>query len=323
MKTIQRAGLIEAVEAPGRGRSKRLERYGVPRATYYRWKKRYEASGSPGLERLKTPRPRVWNRLLAWEEARIIELALAHPELSSRLLAVKMTDSGLAVSEATVYRLLKRHGLVRPRPLGEDPAAKEWRHKTERPDEIWQCDAAHFFIPGWGYYKAIPVLDDFTRKLLSLPLMPDETSESIANAVELALEKAEEEGHTKGQKLLTDNGAGFVGEKLADYLKERGMGHIFGAPYHPQTQGKVERLNRKIKERVNLVVYGSPAELQKALDEFVRVYNATPHEALKNVSPDDVYAGRQEAVLKRRAEIRRLTELRRRQENLGGNGQSV
>lgn len=323
MKAIQRAGLIEAVEAHGRGRGKRLERYGVPRATYYRWKRRYEASGSPGLERRKVPRPRVWNRLLAWEEERIIDLALAHPELSPRILAVRLTDGGLAVSEATVYRLLKRRGLVRPRPLGEDPAAKEWRHKTEQPDEIWQCDATHFFIPGWGYYKALPVLDDYSRKLLSLPLMPDETSESIANAVELALEKAEDEGHTKGQKLLTDNGAGFVGEKLAEYLKVRGMGHIFGAPYHPQTQGKVERLNRKIKERVNLVVYGSPDELQKALDEFVRAYNATPHEALKNVSPDDVYAGRQEVVLKRRSEIRRLTELRRRQENLGGYGQSV
>ena len=95
------------------------------------------------------------------------------------------------------------------------------------------------------------------------------------------------------------------------------MRHIFGAPYHPQTQGKVERFNRTLKEKVNLWVYGTPEDLQAAIDKMVEAYNDTPHEALKNVCPNDVYAGRQDEVLERRAEIKLETLARRYAYNMG------
>jgi len=81
-------------------------------------------------------------------------------------------------------------------------------------------------------------------------------------------------------------------------LKAQGIGHIFGAPYHPQTQGKVERLNRKIKEAMCLEISCSPDELQKKLNEFMRAYNATPHSSIFNVSPNQMYAGRLKKILK-------------------------
>jgi transposase InsO family protein len=87
-------------------------------------------------------------------------------------------------------------------------------------------------------------------------------------------------------------------------------------PYHPQGRGKIERFNRSIKEKICLMVYCSPGELRKALDEAIATYNGTPHEALNNVSPNDVYAGRKEVVLQRRQEKKRLTLERRRQYNL-------
>ncbi len=104
---------------------------------------------------------------------------------------------------------------------------------------------------------------------------------------------------------------------MAKYLKARGVKHIFGAPYHPQTQGKVERFNRTLKEKVNLWVYGSTEDLQAAIDKMVEAYNETPHEALKNVSPNDVYAGRKDEVLERRARIRLETMARRYAYNMG------
>jgi hypothetical protein len=77
-----------------------------------------------------------------------------HPDLSCRLLAVKITDEeAFAVSEATVYRFLKQHGLITPRPLAGMPAAQEWQHKTKACDAIWQCDATHYFMVGWGFYE--------------------------------------------------------------------------------------------------------------------------------------------------------------------------
>jgi transposase InsO family protein len=241
-------------------------------------------------------------------------------------MAVKVTDEEtFSVSESTVYRILKANNMVAPRPLDQMPAAKEWKHRTNSPDEIWQTDATNFFVVGWGYYKAIPVLDDYSRKVLACPVKRDETSFSISDAIEEARENAEKEGHQLEPKpiLLSDNGSGFCGEVLEKYLKVHGIRHIFGQPYHPQTQGKVEALNKKLKGRVNLLVYCSPEELERAVKEAIRIYNATPHEALKNVSPNDVYAGRQEEILKRRAEKKRLTLQKRKRYNLAWRPESL
>ncbi|MEK7233549.1 MAG: hypothetical protein AAB268_07020 [Elusimicrobiota bacterium] len=131
------------------------------------------------------------------------------------------------------------------------------------------------------------LVDDYSRKLLALPLKPDETSYSISDVMEEALGNARREGHNPSTrpKMLSDNGPGFIGQILADYLKARGIGHIFGAPYHPQMQGKVERFNR--------------------------------NSSIFNVSPNQMYAGRFKKILKRRAAIKRKTLNRRRLENLG------
>lgn len=319
MKPIQRAALIEGMESRGPGRRKRLRDVSVPSSTYYAWKARYEAEGTGGLAHRGRGR-RAWNALTDREEAMVLRAAHDRPELSARLLSTHLIDEKEeSISESTVFRILKKYNLIVARPQDQRPAAKQWRHKTTRPDEIYQCDATMFIIPGWGRYKAILVVDDFSRKLLAALLMPDETSHSIANAVELALENAQREGHNPWTKpkLLSDNGPGFIGEILAVYLKAKGIAHIFGAPYHPQTQGKVERLNRTMKEAMCMEISCSPDELQRKILEFMRAYNATPHSSIFNVSPNQMYAGRLKKILKRRAAIKRRTLNRRRLENLG------
>jgi L-lactate utilization protein LutC len=94
------------------------------------------------------------------------------------------------------------------------------------------------------------------------------------------------------------------------------MRHIYGRPYHQQTQGKIERFNRTIKDYIYVYSYNSPDELQKAIRQAVEWYNNRPHEALQNVSPNDVYAGRKEEILQRRAEKKKLTLERRKAYNL-------
>jgi len=246
---------------------------------------------------------RTWNRLLDGEEEIILREARENPQLTSRLIAVKLTDEGVfSVSKATIYRVLKRHGLIVPRPPEEYPAAREWRHRTHRPNEIWQSDGTTLFIFGWGYYKLILVLDDYSRKILSWTLQPSETAGAISEAVEGAVERTGMDQVSEDQKpsLLTDNGSGFTSNLLADYLKVHGIKHIFGKPYHPQTQGKVERVNRTFKEQLCLVIYTSPQELEEAIRGVAERYNATPHGAHRNVSPNDVYDGRKEKILERR-----------------------
>lgn len=293
---------------------KRLRELGIASSTYYGWKRRMATRGVAAFITASSAPKRVWNRLSQAERDLIESEARKHTELSCRLLAVMLWDQhGVAVGETTVYRVLKPLGLVRQRPLDQRPAAKEWKKPTKAVDEIWQMDATNFFIPEFGYYKAIPVIDDHSRKLLACPLLPDESGQSASDAIEIALETAQGEGHVIETRptLLTDNGAGFSGEVLAKYLKARGVRHIFGAPYHPQTQGKVERFNRTLKERVNLWVHGTPDDLRAALGKEGEAYNERPHEALKNVCPNDVYAGRKDEVLDRRAKIKLETMARR------------
>lgn len=319
MTAEERKCIIEALERHGRNRQQKLRELGIPSSTYYYWKQVYLEDGPMALDKRKPTARRIWNRLTEDEESLVLKEAMQHPELSSRLLAIRITDnSDFYVSESKVYALLKQRGLIAPKPLPQMPARTEWRHKTTRPNEIWQLDGTNLFIVGWGYYKLLPILDDYSRKIVSWVLMPDETGASASAAVEAAVEAAGIKGIPENQKpvLLSDNGSGFISEELAKYLNVHGIRHIFGKPYHPQTQGKIERFNRRIKEGICLLVYCSPSELERALEEGIRTYNTTPHEALKNVSPNDVYAGRQEEVLRARQEKKRLTLARRKAINL-------
>lgn len=318
MNPADRTDLIRKLDLLDGGRSKFLSTLGVPRSTFYHWRSVYDQKGESAFKKAH-PKRKIWNKLKAGEVQRVMEIALKVPELSPRLLACKITDEErFSVSESTVYRCLKERGLIYPRPLPEMPAAKEWKKKTTHPDELWQSDGTNLFIVGWGYYKLIPVEDDYSRKILGYDLKPDESGFSISDVIEIALENAKSQGHIldKTPTLYTDNGPGFASGILEEYLKHYGIRHIFGTPYHPQGRGKIERFNRTIKDKLCLIAYASPEELKRSIDEAIRIYNQTPHESLGNVSPNDVYAGRKEEVLKKRQEKKRLTLENRKRYNL-------
>ena len=82
---------------------------------------------------------------------------------------------------------------------------------------------------------------------------------------------------------------------------------------HPQTQGKIERYHRTMKNVVRLDNYYSPEDLIKAIEEFVNYYNYERyHESLKNLTPADVYYGRDKQILKERSKIKEKTMKERR-----------
>ena len=118
-------------------------------------------------------------------------------------------------------------------------------------------------------------------------------------------------------RLLSDNGPCYVSQELATYLTTHGLDHTRGAPYHPMTKGKIERYHRSMKNIVKLDQYYSPWEFERAVARFVEYYNHRRlHEALGNVTPADVYAGRRSAILARRQQIERRTLAQRKRENL-------
>ena len=118
-------------------------------------------------------------------------------------------------------------------------------------------------------------------------------------------------------RLLSDNGPCYVSGQLKNYLKERKIDHISGRPYHPMTQGKIERFHRSLKNVINLDKYYYPWELENQLEKFVEYYNHERyHESINNLTPADVYAGRMEKILNEREEIKLKTMQIRRMKNL-------
>ena len=118
---------------------------------------------------------------------------------------------------------------------------------------------------------------------------------------------------TDRTRLLSDNGPGYVSRAFRDYLGMVGIKHILATPFHPQTNGKLERYHQTIKRDVNQVPYELPADLEAAIAAFVSYYNYRRyHKALGNVTPSDVLKGRRQEILQRRKEVKAQTTERRR-----------
>jgi len=119
-------------------------------------------------------------------------------------------------------------------------------------------------------------------------------------------------------RLLSDNWSCYISGQLRDYLDEKGMTHTRGKPYHPMTQGKIERYHRTMKNVVKLQNYYLPEELERELKALVEHYNhQRVHESLDNMTPADVYFGRSKEIKLLRDLVKEQTLDRRRRENQG------
>jgi len=308
--------IIALVADSGLPRRRALAQLGLPKSTYYRWLKR-QAGGR--LEDSKGGSPIPWNRLRAEEEERIMAQARASPELSARQIALRVTDfDGMYVSESTLYRILKREGLIKPAEVVGFKAGKEYHRKTKGPNELWATDCAHLKVIDWGWYYLVTVMDDYSRFILAWELKSDMAAGSLIDVVQQAVDLT---GMTDvpvedRTVLLSDNGPGYISRQFNEYLGLVGIRHIVAAPFHPETNGKIERYHRTIKGEINLVPYQVPGELKEAIAAFIEYYNYRRyHEGLGDITPYDVYTGRHLEVLQRRKEAKTRTLQARRDYN--------
>ena len=309
--------LVEGSDLPAR---QTLRQLGVPPSTFYGWYKRFLDDGVDGLEDKKPRRRCHWNRIPSKVREDVLELALERTDLSPRELACLFTDQRrYFLSESSVYRLLKAHDLITSPAYVLLSAADSFKNPTRRVHELWQTDFTYLRVIGWGWYYLSTVMDDFSRYIIAWKLFPTMSATDVKETLDLALNAS---GAIKPRvrhrpRLLSDNGPCYLSKELRVYLRQRGMVHTRGAPYHPMTQGKIERYHRSMKNVVKLQNYYMPGELEQALGEFVAYYNNERyHESLNNVTPADVYFERHREILTERQRIKRLTLQRRRKENL-------
>ena len=306
--------IINLVENSDLSANRTLKELGIHKRTHYNWYKRYLDEGIDGLAPKAKGRQQTWNKIPSEQRSEEIEEALEHEELSPRELAYHIIDNHKwFISESSVYRILKRAGLITSPAHIVMSAANEFENKTSRINEMWQTDFTYFKIIGWGWYFLSTVLDDYSRLILAWDLRPGMSSKDVIPSLNKALQFA---GLTKrnAPMLLSDNGKCYLSAEIKEFFADRGIKAINGKPFHPQTQGKIVRYHRSMKNIIKLDNYYSPEDLSRAVAEFVEYYNHHRyHESLNNLTPADVYFGREKEILAERLKIKENTMKKRRQ----------
>jgi putative transposase len=236
--------LVEESHLPAR---RTLELLRIARSSFYRWYDRYQRGGPEALADRPSRPDRVWNRIPDEMRTQIIEMALDCPELSPRELAVRFTDEKrYFVSEASVYRLLKSQDLITSPAYIVIKAADEFREKTTAPNQLWQTDFTYLKITGWGWYYLSTILDDYSRYIVAWKLCMTMKAQDVTDTLALAKSGLDQVNVGHRPRLLLDNGASYISADLAKWLDDKKIEHIRGAPYHPQTQCKIERWHQTL-----------------------------------------------------------------------------
>lgn len=315
--------VIRMVEQSDRPVKETLEELEIGKSTFYNWYRKYESGGFDALAVKKPAAQRFWNKIPAMEKERVVSVALERPEDSPRQLAWYIVDHlGYFISESSVYRILKQYDLI-PSPVYIVMTASDcFKNPTKRVHELWQTDFTYLKVIGWGWYYLACVLDDFSRYIIAWKLFTSMSAGDVKALLDLAVAKTgvSQVAVRHRPRMLTDNGPCYVSGELEKYLEEQGIAHTRSAPYHPMTQGKIERFHRSMKNEVKLQHYYMPGELEAEIARFIEYYNNERyHESLDNVTPADVYYGRHKEIVTRRERLKRRTLKERKQYNLHHN----
>ena len=308
--------IIHMVVRSELGVNRTLKQIGINKSTFYNWYHAYSQYGVEGLIPNKRCSNRQWNSIPQEQRNLVVRFALDYPELSSRELAYKITDEQqIFISESSVYRILKARGLITAPAHIFLSAADEFTTKTSFIHQMWQTDFTYFKILSWGWYYLSTILDDYSRYIVHWELCSNMKVEDVKRTIDRAIVKAKIISKQR-PRLLSDNGSCYIAAELKSYLKDyHQMDQVHGKPNHPQTQGKIERYHRTMKNVVKLDNYYAPEELERALEKFVYRYNNERyHESINNLTPADVYYGRGEQILNERKKLKNQAFIYRRNE---------
>ena len=312
--------IIRVVEESSLSVRRTLEELAVNRSSFYVWYNQYLKEGYDGLSGKKKGPKRFWNKIPEIEKQMIVKKALEMPDKTPRELAWHITDTeGYYISESSVYRILKSYDLITSPAYIVISAQDKFKHPTKSVNELWQTDFTYFKIKGWGWYYLASILDDYSRYIISWKLFSTMTTDDVKEVLDMALISTGTDKVKVSVKprLLTDNGPCYVSEDLRNYLLSKGIEHTRGNPYHPQTQGKIERYHRSMKNVILLDNYYIPEELEREISRFIDYYNKQRyHEGINNLKPVDVFNGRSREIESMRNRIKKETLCYRKLQNL-------
>lgn len=308
--------IIRVVEGSALGVKRTLRELGINRSTFYHWYRRYREGGAGALAVRRSQERRFWNAIPPWVKHKVVETALEHLDKSPRELACHLTDTEeYFISESSVYRILKANNLITSPAYTVLSAKDQFDQPTTRVNQLWQTDFTYLKVVQWGWYYLSTVMDDYSRYILAWRLCSTMTTQDVTATLDdaIAVSGVDHVYVRHRPRLLSDNGPCYISGALKQYLADQGFTHTRGKPYHPMTQGKIERYHRSMKNILLLDNYYYPGELTAQIAAFVEYYNHRRyHESLDNVTPADAYHGRAMAILEQRERIKRETMIKRR-----------
>lgn len=264
-----------------------LDLYGIKKSTYYGW------IGRPESE----PKPRRnLFALLPEEEKAILDYRTIHPGVSYKSFTHMLNDAKIAYpTESAIYKLLKRHDRLKPyQGVSNDDTSKEYRNKPTHIHHHWHVDIAYIKISG-VFYFLVMMLDGYSRFILDWELMSD----MLGSSVEDFVTRVKEKYPFVNPSLITDNGSQFISTDFKKLLTRLEIQHVKTRRNHPQTNGKIERLNATVKNEAIKPFY--PTSFHEAwnlLNNHVYFYNHQRlHAGIRYLRPPDVFFGRQIQVL--------------------------
>jgi len=292
----------------------------ISRETFYKWRKRFEAEGPDGLEaRSRRPlsnpsaTPIEVEELIVRVRKELADFGTDNGSWSIRQQLLDDANGGWVPSEATIWRILKKRGMIVPEPK-KRPKGSLRRFVFARPNDCWQIDATHFGLADGTEVEIIDIIDDHSRLCVAAVAVESCTT---LNAWASLAQAASVWGFPA--RLLSDNGTPFNqsrrGRRCLFESNVRAVGTvpIASTPYHPQTCGKVERFHQTLKTWLSKQSKqpATLAELQTLLDTFVEFYNTRrPHRALNGRPPAAVW-GAQPCALPSSTPITETLNIRR------------
>lgn len=275
---------------------------------FCRWVQRYGAVNSHnGM----IPRDH-WTE--EWEQEAMLTYHERHPLEGYRRLAFLMLDENVvAVSPATVYRVLKKAGRL-ARFTGRPSKKGTGFEQPLRAHEHWHVDVTYINIAGTFYYLCA-VLDGYSRYLVHWEIRDRMTTADV----ETIVQRATEQYPDARPRIISDNGPQFIAKDFKEFVRLSGMTHVRTSPYYPQSNGKMERWNQTVKvTTIRPHAPGSLEEAQRLVANFVAHYNAKRlHSAIGYVTPADKLAGREAAIWQARDRKLEAARERRRQRREG------
>lgn len=281
---------IELALREGANRRELCRRFGIGPKAGYALLARYVAEGQAGLlARSRRPHTSPARTLPAMEQA-VTELRSQHPSWGGRKIARRLSDLGHAQvpPPSTITAILHRHGLIT---IEAGLAAQHWqRFEHEQPNALWQIDFKGDFATGQGRCYPLTVLDDHSRFNLALQACPSVAASSVQPHLARVFQR-----YGLPVRLNADNGAPWGSPRLAGHglselsvwLIRLGIRVSHSAPYHPQTNGKIERFHRSLKAEVLAGhSFGDLQQAQTAFESWRSIYNQErPHDALGLETP--------------------------------------